>query len=150
MIISRDLTLFFGHNLIIPSFVMIPQEKLSAEGWARLICFKLQSNFRFGKIMSDILYILNHLIKFENLTGYKIVCNGRLSRRGRSSSLLRSRGSMPLSTYCTYVDYSYQSVVLKNSICGIKVWLYYKKNPRWFNRWSLPRKIMGKEFFVTC
>lgn len=82
--------------------------------------------------MSTIVPIWNRMLRY-NLLGYKVSCNGRMSRRGRASSFIRSRGKFPFSAVVSFVSYGFTTVVLKNSICGIKVWLFFKKNPKLLN-----------------
>lgn len=103
------------------NFMVIPQEGMSAEAWATFIKYKLRRRATFGKTMSIVLPILNKIFRSGNLLGYKIVCNGRTSRRGRASSYLKSRGKFPYSTVVSYASYGFRTVILKNSICGIKV-----------------------------
>lgn len=72
--------------------------------------------------MRNVMPILNQLMyDDEMLMGYKITCSGRTSRRGRASFSIRSRGNLPLSTVVASVSYAFGTIVLKNSICGIKV-----------------------------
>lgn len=115
------------------NFVVIPQEGMSANAWATFIKNKLRRGATFGKTMSIVLPILNKIFRSGNLLGYKIVCNGRTSRRGRASSFLKSRGKFPYSTVVSYASYGYRTVILKNSICGIKVWLFFKQAPKFVN-----------------
>lgn len=115
------------------NFLVISQEGLSADGWATFIKYKLKRKATFGKTMSVVLPILNKIFRSGNLLGYKIMCNGRTSRRGRASSYLKSRGKFPYSSVVSYVSYSYRTVILKNSICGIKVWLFFKGVPKFIN-----------------
>ena len=55
--------------------------------------------------------------------GFKIKFKGRFKRRNRSKKLVFGMGKMPLTTVSVYVDYNFSTIVLRNSICGIKVWL---------------------------
>ena len=72
--------------------------------------------------------LFKQMMRYKALTGFKIACSGRLSRRGRASHYVRSRGKNPLSKITAFVSYAFRSVVLKNSVCGIKVWLFYDRN----------------------
>nr|AKT93886.1 ribsomal protein S3 [Balamuthia mandrillaris] len=128
MMISRDLNVLLSVPVEV-SLAIIPQEVMSANAWATFIKYKLKRKTHFSKIMSTIVPIWNRMLRY-NLLGYKVSCNGRMSRRGRASSFIRSRGKFPFSAVVSFVSYGFTTVVLKNSICGIKVWLFFKKNPK--------------------
>nr|YP_009163140.1 ribosomal protein S3 [Balamuthia mandrillaris]AKT94916.1 ribosomal protein S3 [Balamuthia mandrillaris] len=131
MMISRDLNVLLSVPVDV-SLAVIPQEVMSANAWATFIKYKLKRKTHFSKIMSTIVPIWNRMLRY-NLLGYKVSCNGRMSRRGRASSFIRSRGKFPFSAVVSFVSYGFTTVVLKNSICGIKVWLFFKKNPKLLN-----------------
>lgn len=61
------------------------------------------------------------------LYGYKFHFVGRFTRKQRSANLWFIRGSMPYSNMLAKIEYSVSNVVLKYSICSIKVWLYKSK-----------------------
>nr|UQW93836.1 ribsomal protein S3 [Balamuthia mandrillaris] len=131
MMASRDLNVLLSVPVEV-SLAIIPQEVMSANAWATFIKYKLKRKTHFSKIMSTIVPIWNRMLRY-NLLGYKVSCNGRMSRRGRASSFIRSRGKFPFSAVVSFVSYGFTTVVLKNSICGIKVWLFFKKNPKLLN-----------------
>jgi hypothetical protein len=121
LIISKDLFFCFGVQSRI-SFIAVPQEALTASAWTDFICHKLKNKNTFGHTMTQVIPIFNQMLyQAHILSGYKVSCNGRLSRRGRSSAYIKSRGKLPFSSTSAFVSYSCRSVVLKNSICGIKV-----------------------------
>jgi ribosomal protein S3 len=120
-LIEKDLINLF--DLRVRSFfIFASQDALTAQSWVYFIRNKLKKNTYFGAIMRNITPILNQLLYTENiLIGYKITCSGRTSRRGRASFSIRNRGKLPLSTVISFVSYAFGTVILKNSICGIKV-----------------------------
>lgn len=61
------------------------------------------------------------------LTGFRIVCVGRLTRRNRSTRRIADSRYMPLNTLSAVIDYGFYTIPLKNSTVCIKVWLYKKK-----------------------
>jgi len=120
-LIERDLLFIFGLPMR-QVFVFMPQDALSAQSWAYFIRNKLKKNTEFRSVMYQVTPILNQMLYNKDiLLGYKITCSGRTSRRGRASFSIRSRGNLPLSTVVSFVSYAFCTVVLKNSICGIKV-----------------------------
>ena len=142
LIISKDLFFCFGVKSRI-SFIAVPQEALTASAWTDFICQKLKNKNTFGHTMTQVVPIFNQMLyQVKLLSGYKITCNGRLSRRGRAAAYIKSRGKLPFSRTSAYVSYSCRSVVLKNSICGIKVWLFYRRNPVARRRFITSRCIM--------
>lgn len=71
--------------------------------------------------MTQVLPILKQMLYKELITGFKIACHGRMSRRGRASGYIRGRGATSFSNMTALTTYSCRDVVLKNSLCGIKV-----------------------------
>lgn len=58
------------------------------------------------------------------LMGYKFAFRGRFSRKQRASFIWIHEGKVPLNTLNLFIDYSFLTITLKNSIVGIKIWLY--------------------------
>ena len=135
--IQSDLTNFLKLP-VNARFVLIPQQYMSATAWVTFFKYKLKKKNKFGDIMRKMLPILNMMMNNQKIImGYKISCNGRTSRRGRASSFLRSRGAFPYSKAVSQVSYGYGTVILKNSVCGIKVWLFLRKKIKMLNHENL-------------
>lgn len=72
-----------------------------------------------------LLRIFKQLIRMRILNGYRLICNGRFSRKQRASKYVFSFGRISLSTVSRRIDYSFQTSVLKNSVCGFKLYLSF-------------------------
>jgi ribosomal protein S3 len=59
--------------------------------------------------------------------GYKFHFVGRFTRKQQSANLWFTKGVLPYSSAKIKLDYSFYSVVLRYSVCTIKVWLYKSK-----------------------
>jgi ribosomal protein S3 len=55
------------------------------------------------------------------LDGFKIKCSGRLTKTERASVSMQQFKRVSLSTVDAKIDYAFDYVRLKNSVCGIKV-----------------------------
>jgi hypothetical protein len=63
--------------------------------------------------------------KYKNaIVGYKMAFHGRFSRKQKSSSIWYTHGRVPLNKVNINIDYSFNTVPLKNSAVSIKIWLY--------------------------
>lgn len=86
--------------------------------------FKRNKGNIFRSLMPTIL-TLNKMYYKKLINGYKIICNGRFSRRQRSSKKIFQKGRVSLSTLNAKIEYVYKSVVLRNSLCGFKLYVQY-------------------------
>jgi len=62
--------------------------------------------------------------KFPNIKGLKIKINGRFHRVDKANSLLFERGSLPLQTFTSDIEYSITHVATTFGIFGIHVWVF--------------------------
>jgi hypothetical protein len=60
----------------------------------------------------------------KDFFGIKIKVVGRFERRKRTTKYVMVEGLMPLSTVKNEVDYHFHTIILKNSICSIKIWVH--------------------------
>lgn len=69
---------------------------------------------------------LRSLRSYSNhgLLGFKFHLKGRFTRKQIAASHIFRKGPLPLSTVTASIDYAFNTVPLKNSAVGIKVWLY--------------------------
>jgi len=58
------------------------------------------------------------------LYGYKFQFVGRFTRKQKSANLWFIKGYLETSSFDSNVDYSQTSVILRFSVCSVKVWLY--------------------------
>jgi len=67
----------------------------------------------------------SYIVKFKSiLMGFKFAFRGRFSRKQRASFIWIHEGKVPLNTLNLFIDYSFLTITLKNSIVSIKIWLY--------------------------
>lgn len=91
------------------------------------------------------LWLVNRLAKFERwnlaiksvqeelfelmglsvIFGFKVQFSGRFTRRQRSVLCWVTFGRVPFSNKSAYIDYFSNSVVLRNGVGCVKVWLYH-------------------------
>ena len=66
-----------------------------------------------------------YIVKYKSiLMGFKFAFRGRFSRKQRASFIWIHEGKVPLNTLNLFIDYSFLTIALKNSVVGIKIWLY--------------------------
>jgi len=66
-----------------------------------------------------------YIVKFRSiLMGFKFAFRGRFSRKQRASFIWIHEGKVPLNTLNLFIDYSFVTITLKNSLVGIKIWVY--------------------------
>jgi hypothetical protein len=58
------------------------------------------------------------------LYGYKFHFVGRFTRKQKAANLWYRLGSLANSSAIANVDYAFYSVVMRYSVCTVKVWLY--------------------------
>jgi hypothetical protein len=101
----------------------ITESQISASSISNYLAIKLRQHF---KLKSALNPVLNLLSNNKHLIGYKIQCSGRFTRKEIAERLIFSKGKVSLNTFSSKIDYSASTVVLKYSLCGIKVWLNFK------------------------
>lgn len=110
--INLDVNIFSLDNSQIDSYFL-----------AQFISIKFYQGFYIWDILNPIFKELNYFKKYSRLLGYKIIINGRLSRRSKSLKRVYFKGKMPLNTFYSKIDYFFTSTHLKNGSIGIKIWL---------------------------
>jgi hypothetical protein len=116
--------------------------ELNAKIISKYICIRLKQRFQ---LRETLIPILKHLSNHSFLVnGFRITCAGRFTRNEIATYDLRTYSSVPFSNTSATLDYSFSDVVLKYSICGVKVWLH--KNV--FSEYKLMSNLLriGKEF----
>jgi hypothetical protein len=89
---------------------------------ANYIVTKLSQKFQLFQIINPL---LNNLLKFGSFIGFKILCAGRFARKQIATYTWQKKGKVSLNTFKNFIDYSFYTVRLKNSLCGIKVWINF-------------------------
>jgi hypothetical protein len=77
----------------------------------------------FFLCIRPVKFFLKSLFRRKKILGYKLICTGRFSRRQRSQKKVYSNGPVPLSDLRQKIDFSFITIILKNSICGIKLYI---------------------------
>lgn len=95
--------------------------ELNATIMSKYIAIRLRQRFQLKEALMPM---LRHLSNNEYIRGFRIVCAGRFTRKEIAMYDLRTYSSVPFSGVTSRLDYSLSEVVLKYSICGIKVWLH--------------------------
>jgi ribosomal protein S3 len=88
------------------------------------ITMRLKQRF---KIMQTLSPILKKLKEDKSLLGFKFSFCGRFSRKEIATYEYFSNGAVPFNTMKSQIEYELFGVILKDSFCGIKVWLNKKK-----------------------
>lgn len=83
----------------------------------------IRSNGDFFPNIRRTVSFLNYSYKTKKILGFKLVCNGRFTRRQRSNKIIYNRGCVSLSNLSMKIDYSFVDVVLPNSLCGFKLYI---------------------------
>lgn len=95
---------------------------------AEFFYIRLKQYYTIWEILRTINYLFKLLrFKYRIIKGYRIVFSGRFTRKQRSTYSWRTVGSISPSTVKSNLDYCHTSVVLKYSICTVKVWVRLKK-----------------------
>lgn len=89
---------------------------------ANIIAKHIASRFFYGfKIGQAIKPVISFLKRQDYITGFKVKCKGRFSKKQRKSILVFNYGVLNLSSSDNFLDYNMSLVVLKFSVCAIKV-----------------------------
>ncbi len=80
------------------------------------------------KVVELIMPIIRNLRKNKNLIGFKFSFCGRFSRKEMATTEFFSYAAVPFNTLSFFIDYTFIGVILKDSYCGIKIWLNKKKD----------------------
>lgn len=99
---------------------------LNASVLAKYLTIRLKQRFQLKEALMPM---LRHLAYNQYVKGFRIVCAGRFTRKEIALYDLRTYSSVPFSGVTSRLDFALSEVVLKYSICGIKVWLHRRVLP---------------------
>jgi hypothetical protein len=94
---------------------------LNAAVLSKYLAIRLRQRFQLKEALMPM---LRHLSNNKYVRGFRIVCAGRFTRKEIALYDLRTYSSVPFSGVTSRLDFSLSEVILKYSICGIKVWLH--------------------------
>jgi ribosomal protein S3 len=120
-ILERKATLL---SILAPEVKMfgLKNNGMTSQLLGRFIGVKLKKGFTIMELMNPIRKELLIVKKEEKgFHGFKFKFKGRFKRRNRSKKIVFGGGKMPLATISVYIDYNFSTIILRNSICGIKV-----------------------------
>lgn len=118
-VIQKKINLNYSCKL---AFYHVASGSLNSDIIGNYLITKLSQRFKLFKIVDPLLRTLNQL---EFLRGFKIACSGRFTRKQIATYYWEKSGKLPLNEITQFIDYKFLTVTLKNSICGIKIWLCY-------------------------
>ena len=113
---------YFMQNLSV-NFFFINNYNYTAQVLVNYICIKLKQKFTLNQVIRPLIKYLTKLIKKRYLFGFRIMLNGRFTRKQRATKMVLKGGSVPLATLDNNVDYYEDFVSLKDGVGGIKIWL---------------------------
>jgi hypothetical protein len=86
---------------------------------------RLKQRFR---VVELILPIMKLLKKKTDIIGFKFSFCGRFSREEMATAEFFSHAAVSLNTISLFIEYLLTGVILKDSYCGVKIWLNKKKD----------------------
>ena len=114
---------------------MLPYNTFTAQIVASYVCIRLRQRFRLMEIIRPV---LKSLMANPYVSGFRMTCSGRFTKKEIATYDLRTYSSVPFSGVSKHLDYGFSEVILKYSVCGVKVWLH--KRPRVFD-FLLPESV---------
>jgi ribosomal protein S3 len=102
--------------------------RLDASFVSRYLQIRLFQGVPFRSLYYKILQTLSIFLYQKCILGFKISFKGRFSRRQRASFMWERVSSTPLNDKSSFVDFSYDFIILKYGACGLKVWLHLSDN----------------------
>jgi hypothetical protein len=137
--LSRVFGKKFSDNMVI-FWKMLDYENVTAQIVANYMTIRLRQRFQLREVLMPI---LRSLILHPTVLGFRITCAGRFTKKEIAVYDLRTFSSVPFSGVLKRLDYGFSEVVLKYSICGIKVWLHKRMRIVDFN---LPKRNNYEHF----
>jgi hypothetical protein len=86
---------------------------------------RLKQRFKVVELMMPIMRTLK---KIQHIIGFKFSFCGRFSREEMATAEFFSNAAVSLNTLNLFIEYLLTGVILKDSYCGIKIWLNKKKD----------------------
>jgi ribosomal protein S3 len=121
------------------SFNIVSKYQITASIVSRYICIRLKQGFA---LMSVIRPVLKDLSFNHSVIGFKISCCGRFTKKEIATFFWKRQRQLSTNTITALIDYSLNEVVLKYSLCGIKVWIQ-RKIPTKYLFFAVRNKYFG-------
>ena len=88
----------------------------------------LPKNRKQLKLLSFITQTIKILCEQRReIIGFKLQIKGRLNRRNRTKTYNFKKGTLPIQTTITRIEYAYSEGFTRSGLIGIKLWLFYDK-----------------------
>jgi hypothetical protein len=137
---------FFFNTFSPKSFIYfknISKKDITAALITKYICIRLKQKFSLKEVIRPI---LKDLTTNSAIQGFRLSCCGRFTKKEIATYRWERRGHTSLNTIDAYIDYSFNFVILKYSVCGIKIWLHKNSNYKYFFRkWFENFKFFSKK-----
>jgi hypothetical protein len=92
---------------------------------AALVClfmsYKLLRKYSLRFVLNTVVFALQ---RCPSIQGVNLKCSGRFTRKQRAVSIRVNsvtKQNRPSNTFTAFIDYSFRSIKLENSLCGIKL-----------------------------
>lgn len=131
-------------------FKNISKKEITASLISKYICIRLRQKFALKEIIRPI---LKDLTNNSAIKGFRLSCCGRFTKKEIATYRWERRGNVSLNTIAASIDYSFNYVILKYSVCGIKIWLHKNSDykyffKKWFENFKFFYKKKRKKFFL--
>jgi len=125
-----------GYSSCVFRCVFADADSVSSNLVSTYIWVRMVDGYILPRVMRPINKELRRYIfnRKHPLRGYKFRCRGRLRRRGRAQNYKWGFGSMPLCSFSELISYSSKTVILRNSIVCLHVWLHKDLHQRYQGR----------------
>jgi hypothetical protein len=110
---------FFLHTISKKSsiyFKNISKKEITASLITKYICIRLKQKFSLKEVIRPV---LKDLISNSSIKGFRLSCCGRFTKKEIATYRWERRGHTSLNTVNAAIDYSFNYVILKYSVCGI-------------------------------
>jgi hypothetical protein len=124
-------------------FKNVSKKEITAALITKYICVRLKQKFTLKEIIRPI---LKDLINNSSIKGFRLSCCGRFTKKEIATYRWERRGHTSLNTVDACIDYSFNYVILKYSVCGIKIWLHKNSSYKYFfKKWFENLKFFYKQ-----
>jgi hypothetical protein len=124
-------------------FKNISKKDITAALITKYICIRLKQKFSLKEVIRPI---LKDLTTNSAIQGFRLSCCGRFTKKEIATYRWERRGHTSLNTIDACIDYSFNFVILKYSVCGIKIWLHKNSNYKYFfKKWFENLKFFSKK-----
>ncbi len=104
------------------------------------LSLRLQQKYSLNWTLRPVIKDLTIKTKNNIISGFKIVCSGRFTRKQIATHIWNKQGALRFNNFSNHIKYSESTVRLKYGLCGIKVWMNYGFNDK---------IIRVRRFFLT-